>query len=108
MRLVVDGPEPDRLAAAHDDVEAAVREPLEHREVACQASGLAHAGLVLEHDAERLGARQAARHELAIAGLEDVQRQQLSRQEDERQRKHGQIRKPRHRRSLSRGTGTII
>ena len=97
MGLVVQRPQLHGLAAAHDDVEAAVGEALEHREVARQAADLAHAGVIVEHDAERLGAGQAPPDELPVARLEDVQRQELAGKQHERQRKDWHVGDPRHR-----------
>ena len=108
MHLIIDRSETHGLAAADDDVEPPVGKALEHGQVARQAPDLAHAGVVLEDDAERLGPCQAARHELAVAWLEDVQRQQFAGQEDERQREHGEVGEPRHPRQPIRVAQAII
>ena len=65
------------LLALHEDVRAAVRHPLQHVRDARRARGVAHAGLVLQHDRERLVSLLTARHQVAVARLEDVQRQTL-------------------------------
>ena len=55
------------------------------------AGRVAHAGLVLQHDREGLVLPLAARHEIAVARLEDVQREPLVGQQHDAQREQGQV-----------------
>ena len=67
-----------------------------------------HAAIIFEHDAKRLGAGHAAGDELAVARLEDVQWEELARQQHERQREHREVPEPRHRRQPIRVAQAII
>src|SRR4029079_7476995 len=78
--------DPDALAALDDDVQAPVLELLQHLDHAGTASDLAHAVVVREHEPELAALFQALADQLAVAGLEAVQRRLLSGQQHEVER----------------------
>ena len=78
--------DPERLTAGDHDVEAAVFEALEHlrRRGRCSRSIRAPA-VVIEQDPDRLAALQRRPDHPLVALLEDVERDALAGEEDERQ-----------------------
>ncbi len=80
VRLLVHPLDLQWLSARHDDAQASVVESLDDLEPDGEAADLSQALVVRMHDAERLRAGEAACDELAVARLEDMQRQHLARQ----------------------------
>jgi len=82
----------EALAALDDDVHPPVVEDLEHAGDARAGADLVDAALGLEHDAELAVLSDALVDELPVARLEDVQRNSLSRKEDETEREESELR----------------
>ena len=74
------------IAALDHDVEAAVVEPFEHLDDCRRRAHLANAGIVGEDQAELALVVEALADELAVARLEDVQGDALSRQKNDSER----------------------
>src|SRR5215213_3833361 len=73
----------DPLAALDDDVQPPVVELLQHLDHTCAAADLAHAVVVRKHEPELASLLEAFADQLAVPGLEDVQRRLLAREQHE-------------------------
>ena len=74
-----------------DDVQAAVREAVDHLDDRAADADVAHALVVLEHEAELVPEVEALADQLAVARLEDVQRRLLARHEHEVEREEADL-----------------
>ncbi len=82
---------PHDLAAADDDVQAAVVEPLDHLDQLGGAAQLAGAVVVGEEEGELLAVPLAVSDQPPVAVLEDVERHELARNEDCGERKQADL-----------------
>jgi histidinol-phosphate aminotransferase len=79
------------LAALHDDVQATVVEAFEDGDDRSARPDLAHPGLVGEHETEVGVLVDALSDQLLVAGLEDMERHPLARQEHELEREQADL-----------------
>ena len=75
-----------------DDVHPAVVEHLQHLHDGRAGTDLAPSLAVLEHEPELVALGEALADQLLVAGLEDMERHALGRQEHERQWKQADLR----------------
>ena len=84
--------QPETLASLDDDVHAAVLEGLEHAGDPRARPDLVHGAVAgREHEPELPVRVEALLHELPVARLEDVQRDPLGREQDDRQREQAEL-----------------
>src|SRR4029079_6577907 len=95
--------EPEPVAPLDDDVQPAVLEALDDLGDARQRSRPAQAVVVRVDEAERLPVLEALGDELAVARLEDVERDLLRGQQDDPERKQPDLHRPSLRLRAGRG-----
>src|SRR6185436_1829568 len=95
--------EPEPLAPLDDDVQPAILEALDDLDDARQRSRPAQAVVVRVDETERLPALEALGDELAVARLEDVERDLLRGQQDDPEREQPDLHRPSLRLRAGRG-----